>query len=131
MWALAALAQPEPAACDVTAAGGPLAAVVHIDCDLIGERYAYSPEAHRQVHADVAALDAMLDEAKAQRELLRQELTADREVCAAQVRALALDLRHCAATVERVGDPPSRVVWAAIGAGLASVVAALVYVAAD
>ena len=126
-----AVAQPEPAACDVDPLAAPDAPVLRIDCDFIGERMAYTLKAHDDAHRQVAALDAMIDEAKAQRERLRQELTADRMVCAGQVEALGLELHHCSDAVARLGSPPSRLTWAAIGAGIGAAIVAAVFVAAD
>lgn len=124
-----AWAQEEVAACDLDPTADIDAPVLRIDCDLIGERAAYTMAAHEGMHAQVAALDAMVDTIKAQREHMRQELTADRLVCAGKVDALSRDLRLCSRALEQVADPPSRATWFGLGAASAVVAGVIVYFA--
>ena len=125
-----ALAWADPVACVLDDSQAPDAPVLRIDCDLIGVRAAYSLDAHDGVHADVAALDAMVDAVKAQREQLRQELTAERLVCAGRLEIVSRDLRVCADAVAKASEPPSRALWFGVGAASAVVAGALVFIAA-
>jgi len=115
-----------PVACQVDAPEGLDAPVLRLDCEGLGIRAAYTLEAHRGAHADVAALDAMATELRSQRDRVRGNLQALRIGCAHQLRRAGEQLGDCHHAIEEAADTPSRLVWAGVGAGGAAVAGLLV-----
>lgn len=88
----------------------------------------YTLDAHRANAAEIAGLEQLVVEKSKRLDATRSAHDATRRWCAGRLRSAGEQLEAVSADLEAVADPPSRLVWAGIGAGGAVVAAILAVV---
>jgi len=98
----------------------------------------YTPDAHQKVLSELARRQALADERQRLLDAARADLAETREACVGQVRSLqgqvddlrvrllevADKLKAAGSELLRCTEPPSRLAWAGVGAGVGVVVCA-------
>jgi len=100
------------------AVGDLTAPVVRIDCEVIGDRAAYTLDAHAQAYLDVARFEAAARKLEEQRNECHAARVTERAFAAASLNSCADALGACKMALKDVAPPPSRMLWAGIGAAL-------------